>query len=301
MAGASDSKSYSPTIVDDPEAFIRASEAQIPGIRPAAEKQIVWAHPDRRRTAFAIVYFHGFSASAGEIRPVPDRVAANIKANLFFARLTGHGIDGAALGRATIESWLDDIGEAIAIGEALGEKVILMGVSTGGALATWALSQPRLAEKVAAAVLISPNYGLRAAGAFLLNAPFARQLVHLTLGRTRNAEARTDLQRKIWTTNYPTEALLPMARVISLARKTKVEEIHTPALFFYSPDDRIVDPTGTVSMAKRWGGPHRVISVEHTDDPNRHVIAGDAYSPSTTDMVITQICAWLATTLRLNS
>jgi alpha-beta hydrolase superfamily lysophospholipase len=221
MAGATDVKSRFPTIADDPEAYVRASEARIPGIRPGAEKQIVWAHPDRRCTPFAIVYLHGFSASAGEIRPVPDRVAAKIGANLFFARLTGHGIDGSALGRATIGDWLNDIAEAIAIGEKLGQKVILMGVSTGGALATWALSRPELAPKVAAAVLISPNYGLKAAGAFLLNAPFARQLVHITLGRTRNAEARTELQRKIWTTTYPTEALLPMAKVISLRRSAR--------------------------------------------------------------------------------
>jgi alpha-beta hydrolase superfamily lysophospholipase len=287
--------------ISDPELYIRSQEARIDGIRPGCEKQIVWATPDKQKTRYAIVYIHGFSASAGEARPLPDKVASALSANLFFTRLTGHGIDGAALGRAKIEDWLEDVAEAIAIGEALGDKIILMGTSTGGALATWALTQPHLAKRVAAAILISPNYGLKAAGAFLLNAPFARQIVHATLGRTRNAEARTELQRRIWTGTYPTEALLPMARAVSLARHAPVSTISTPTLFFYSPADKIVDPSATMKMASRWGGPHRLVPVADADDPNGHVLTGDAYSPSTTERVFTQICSWLEETLRPNS
>lgn len=293
--------SNEPDIAGDPEATIRTSEAQIAGIRPGAEKQIVWAHPDKRRTPLCLVYIHGFSASAGEIRPVPDRVAADLKANLFFTRLTGHGIDGAALGAATIEDWTEDLHETIRIGEQLGDKIILMGTSTGAALAVWALSQPKLAKNIAAAILISPNFGIKAIGAFLLEAPFARQLVHITMGPTRNVEPDTDLQRGIWTGTYPTEALLPMAQAVALARRIKVEDIKTPALFLYSGGDKVVDSTRTTKVANRWGGPSRMIQVEQTGDPNSHVLAGDAYSPSTTQTVISQICAWLAETLRPHS
>jgi len=301
MAASSYVKSNEPDIAGDPEATIRASEAQIAGIRPSAEKQIVWAYPDRRRTPFCLVYIHGFSASAGEIRPVPDRVATDLKANLFFTRLAGHGLDGAALGAATIEDWTEDLQEAIRLGEALGDKIILMCTSTGAALAVWGLSEPKLAKNIAAAILISPNFGIRAAGAFLLEAPFARQLIHITMGPTRNVEPDTDLQRSIWTGTYPTEALLPMAQAVALARRTKVEDIKTPALFFYSNGDKVVDSTRTAKIANRWGGPSRAIQVEQTDDPNGHVLAGDAYSPSTTQTVISQICAWLAETLRPHS
>jgi len=301
MAAVSHPGPVAPDIAGDPEAYVRASEARVAGIRPGAEKQIVWAHADRRRTPLAVVYIHGFSASAGEIRPVPDRVAADFSANLFFTRLAGHGIDGAALGTATLAQWLGDVAEAITIGQALGEKIILMGISTGAALATWALSQPQLAGPVAATVLVSPNFGLKAAGGFLLEAPFARQIVHLALGRTRNVEPATALQRRIWTGIYPTDALLPMAAAIGLARRVRVEAIQTPALLIYCPRDQIVDPAKTRTVADRWGGPHLLIAVAHTDDPNGHVLAGDAYAPANNETLVTQICGWLRQTLRPHS
>ena len=291
----------SPGLENDPEAYIKASESRFPDIRPGAEKQIVWAHADKRRTELSIIYLHGFSASAGEIRPVPDLVAKHIQANLFFTRLAGHGIDGSALGDATLEEWLDDVAEAFAVGRAIGERVIVLAVSTGAALATWAMTQPDVSRNVAAAVLFSPNFGLKASGSFLLGAPFARQIVRAVLGRTRQAEARNELQRRVWTATYPTDALLTLAKAIYLSRKAKVELVTTPALFFYSPDDKVVDPRPTLKIAARWGGPHQVRVVSGSDDPNAHVLAGDAYSPSTTQSAFTQICVWLDETLQPNS
>ena len=290
-----------PGLGTDPGSLIAQSEAASAGIRPGAEKQIVWAHGDHRRTALSIVYVHGFSASAGEIRPVPDRIAEKMAANLFYTRLAGHGMDGQALARASLADWQDDLRQAIKIGAMLGERIILIGTSTGGALVTWALAQPSLARNVAAAVLLSPNYRLKAAGAFLLEAPFARQMVHLALGRTRHAEAATDLQRRIWTAHYPTDALLPMAQTVRLARRTKVEAIRTPALFLYSPADRIVDPERTLQVARRWGGPHQEMALARTGDPNNHVLAGDAYSPDTSDLLVTEISTWLIRTACPNS
>lgn len=294
-------KRIHPEIAEDPEGYIKASEARFSGIRPGAEKQIVWAHEDRCRTPLAIVYLHGFSASAGEIRPVPDMLAERLGANLFFTRLAGHGMDGAALGAATLNEWLDGIAEAFAIGRAIGDRLIVLGVSTGAALGAWALTQPGISRDVAAAILLSPNFGLKASGSFLLNAPFARQIVHAVLGKTRQAEARTQLQRKIWTTSYPTDALLTLASAIALSRRAKVEEIRVPALFFYSPEDRVVDPAHTLRIASRWGAAHKVVQVIGSDDPNKHVLAGSAYSPSTTEWTFTQICAWLEEMLFPNS
>ena len=102
----------------DPDAYIAASEAKISGIRPGQQKQIVWASPTHAKTPLAIVYVHGFSASSGELRPLPDKVAAALGANLFFTRLTGHGQDSAAMAQGSIKAWVNDYAEAIAIGRA---------------------------------------------------------------------------------------------------------------------------------------------------------------------------------------
>src|SRR5262245_7333243 len=91
--------SFDPTAIgDDPEAYLASAEAQVKGIRPGLQKEIVWADlATKRKTPLAIVYVHGFSSSKGEVRPLPDKVAAALGANLFFTRLTGHGQDGAAM------------------------------------------------------------------------------------------------------------------------------------------------------------------------------------------------------------
>jgi alpha-beta hydrolase superfamily lysophospholipase len=279
---------------DDLDLYLSSSEGRLDNIRPDLAKQIVWADPARKvRTAFSIVYLHGFSASSGEIRPVPDLVAQHLGANLYFARLAGHGMDGAALGGTTIEAWLDDVAEAVAIGERIGSQVIVMATSTGAALATWALTEPALAENIAAAVLLSPNYRLQARGAFLLSAPFARQIVRVAIGRTRGSEPINAAHARFWTLNYPTDALLPMAKAMQLANRAPVETTPVPALFLYSPRDTVVDPRRIVEIAGRWGAPHKLIAGEDGDDPAAHVITGDALAPSTTKKVAKDICDWL--------
>jgi alpha-beta hydrolase superfamily lysophospholipase len=279
---------------DDLDLYLSSSEGRLANIRPGLAKEIVWADPTRKApTAFSIVYLHGFSASSGEIRPVPDLVAQHLGANLYFTRQTGHGMDGEALGRATIEAWVNDIAEAIAIGERLGNQVIVMATSTGAALATWALTEPALTGKIAAAVLLSANYRLQARGAFLLSSPFARQIVRVAIGKTRGFEPINAAHARLWTHHYSTDALLPMAKAMQLANRAPVETTRVPALFFYSPRDTVVDPRRIVEIAERWGAPHTLIAVAGGDDPSGHVIAGDALAPSTTRSVAADICGWL--------
>lgn len=292
---------FDPTMIgDDPDAWLAAREDRHPTIRPGLRKSIIWRDPQAKaRTPFSIVYIHGFSASSGEIRPVPDLLAARLNANLYYTRLTGHGMDGEALGRATIEDWTGDVAEAIAIGERIGRKVIVVATSTGAALATWAFAQPQLSGRIAAAVFLSPNFGLKAAGSFLLSTPFARPIVHAVIGRTRGFEPANPLHERLWTASYPTDALLPMARSIDLANHARRAPSGIPALFLYSPDDQTVDPNKIERAARQWGGPHRLVAIGDTEDPSCHVLAGDALSPQTTEAVAREIGDWLEDTLAL--
>lgn len=153
-------------IGDDPQAYVARTEAAISGIRDGLEKEIIWANPMvHARTRLSIVYIHGFSASKGELRPLPDEVADQLDANLFFTRLTGHGQDGAAMTQGSLNAWINDYEEALAIGRAIGDKVIVISTSTGGSLAAWAATQPGASDGVAAIAFISPNFGVKASGA----------------------------------------------------------------------------------------------------------------------------------------
>jgi esterase/lipase len=282
------------TIGEDVEVYIAQSEARFDDIRKGLNKQIVWAYPNSRaKTPIALVYVHGFSASPGEIRPVMDIVASTIGANLFYTRLAGHGRDGDAMGEATIESWVNDLAEAEAVGRRIGERIILVGTSTGGTIVSWAATQSELSRDVAGIVNISPNFNVQAAGAALLTIPWANQLVQLITGKRRKFEPQNELHEQNWTHEYPTTALLPMAELVKLANASSFEEITIPALFIFSEKDKVVKPDVTRRVAERWGADSEIVLVEDSGDENNHVIAGDALSPSTNQSTADTIIGWI--------
>ncbi len=282
------------SIGDDPQAYIARQEAAVPDIRPGQEKEIVWARPlIRAKTPISIVYVHGFSASSGEVRPLPDEIADELDANLFLTRLTGHGEDGAAMAKGSVNAWINDYAEAIAIGRAIGDKVVVIATSTGASLATWAATRPELTQDVATMVLISPNFGVRATGSEMLTWPWGKQIVEAIIGKERSFTPLNPLHEKLWTTRYPTSALLPMAALVDLARNAPVETITIPALFIFSDDDKVVRQDLTREIAARWGALHELVPVERSGDPANHVIAGDALSPATTQALADRAVRWI--------
>jgi pimeloyl-ACP methyl ester carboxylesterase len=282
------------TIGADAEAYIATAESKVDGIREGLQKEIVWAFPaSKAKTPIAIVYVHGFSASKNEVRPVPDKVAQALGANLYLGRLTGHGQDGPAMATASVNAWANDFAESVAIGKMLGEKVIIVSTSTGGGLSTWAANDPILSKQIAGLVMISPNYGVQAAGSFLLTAPFGEQLANLIVGPEREFIPENELHAKYWTPKYPTKSVLPMAALTELAANIRVEDIRVPALFIYSETDKVVQPALIKSVASRWGAPKAIYALPKNDDPYSHVIAGDALSPSTSQEVTDKILEWV--------
>ncbi|TPM08566.1 MULTISPECIES: alpha/beta fold hydrolase [unclassified Mesorhizobium] len=281
-------------IGDDPQAYVARTEAAISGIRDGLEKEIIWANPMvHARTRLSIVYIHGFSASKGELRPLPDEVADQLDANLFFTRLTGHGQDGAAMTQGSLNAWINDYEEALAIGRAIGDKVIVISTSTGGSLAAWAATQPGASDGVAAIAFISPNFGVKASGAGILTMRWGKQIAELVAGKERSFMPRNALHEKFWTTRYPLAATLPMQALTELAYGAPVEKAVVPALFIFSDSDRVVRPDRTREIAGRWGAPHELVPVDDTGDPDNHVIAGDALSPSTTTFLAQRIAVWI--------
>lgn len=271
-------------IGNDPDAYLAKTEGEVAGIRDGLQKEIIWAFPNSKaKTKLAIVYVHGFSASKGEIRPVPDEAAAALGANLFYTRLTGHGQNGPAMAVATVNDWVNDYAEAMAIGRIIGEKVVVIATSTGAGLATWAATQPNLSENVAGMVLVSPNYGVQASGSFLLTMPWGRQLANIIVGPEREFTPVNELHGKFWTPKYPTGAVLPMAAQTKLARDVQVEEIKIPALFIFADTDKVVRSDLTRERIARWGAKTRTLIIEKPDDPYQHVVAGEALSPNKTE------------------
>jgi hypothetical protein len=95
------SRAAPPSSSTELDAWLAQSESQFTGIKPGTAKGIVWANDTHQKTPWAVVYLHGFSASRLETAPVADHVAKQLGANLFYTRLSGHGLPGKAMGQVT--------------------------------------------------------------------------------------------------------------------------------------------------------------------------------------------------------
>lgn len=270
----------------DLDAWLRASEASVPGLRPGEAKSVTWAGARGAATDVALVYLHGFSADRHELDPVPGDVARALGANLYHARLTGHGRDGPAMAEAEAGDWLRDVGEAIAVGRRLGTHVVLMGTSTGGTLATWAGTRARWADDLLALVLVSPNYGLRDRRARMLLWPWGASIVPLVVGRERCFETVGPEHARHWTTCYPTRALAPMVALTEHVRAIEPEDVRVPALVLYSPKDEIVDPHETERLFAGFASfPKRLVPIEGAAAAQHHVLAGEILAPEANEHV----------------
>lgn len=277
------------------DAYLAGKEAQVEGLVPGTEKRVIRAGEAKAHTPLSVVYIHGFSATSEEIRPVPDRVAEAMGANLVYTRLTGHGAGSAAMAEATVQDWTRDTGEAIAIGAKVGERVLVIATSTGATLATYAATRPVETEQVAGMVLISPNYALNNPAAGLLTWPAARYWVGAVAGDTRSFEPLNEAHAQFWTTTYPTVATLPMAALVKAVSELDLSAILMPALFIYAEADQVVSPHATDSVIGQWGSGWNTRTEVYQpvmgpdDDPYSHVIAGDVMSPGQTDAAVQRI------------
>lgn len=277
---------------EDLDAWLYQQES---AVRPEISRRIVWAGRPGVKTPLAIVYLHGFSATSQEIRPVPDLIAAWRGSNLYFARLNGHGLDGASLANAQVSDWARDVAEAVAIGQRLGEKVIVIGASTGGTLAALAARDPKLGPMIDGVVLVSPNFGLQNRWAFLARLPLARQWMPLIAGQERCFQPVNDMHRQYWTSCYPLVSVLPMVALVAEANRGGYGDAQQPLLALWSDADSVVEPAAIKRILESWGGQVTPIPVSlgPGDDPSAHVIAGDILSPGQTAPVATRINGWI--------
>jgi len=277
------------------QVYFESVESGVPDVTPGTEKRVIWAGQQETRTPYSVLYVHGFSATSEEIRPVPDRIAATLGANLVYTRLRGHGRDGAAMAGPTVNDWMQDTAEGLAAARAVGDRVIVISTSTGGALAAAVAVDPDLSRDVVGMIFVSPNFAIKDPASALLTWPAARYWVPLLIGETRSFEPSSDAQAKYWTTSYPVVALMPMAALAKAASTLEFPGVKIPGLFWYSEDDQVVNPKITAQVAALWGGPVTVntVTMGPGDDANAHVITGDIKSPGQTEPAIAGMLDWL--------
>lgn len=278
----------------DPDAYLARREGVFDDLIKGTEKQIIWAGEAGQKTPLSVVYIHGFSASHQEISPVQQRVAEGLGANLYNARLAGHGRSAEAMDGPTVNDWMVDFAEAMAIGRAIGDEVLIISTSTGGTIAALGMFDAAASQGVKGITFISPNFGIKDAKAALLTFPAARHWVPLVAGATRGFTPLNDKQAAFWTESYPTTALMPMAAMVKVAANSGYGIVKAPALFIYAKEDQVVSAEATEKVAAGWGGiVHRhVVEPGAGIEPSAHVLAGDIVSPDGTDPTVAKILDW---------
>ena len=222
-------------------------------IKPGNEAKIVWCNDSlKQKTEYAIVYLHGFSASHGEGAPIHTEIAKEFGCNLFLSRLADHGLDTTEpLQKLNVDKYWESAKEALAIGKQLGNKVILMGTSTGGTNALQlAANYP---NDVYALVLLSPNIAINDANAWLANNPWGLQIATLVTGsRYIDTKDQRDVYKKYWYSHYRLEGVVALEEMLeSSMTKETFEKITQPTLMLYYYKDEIhQDSTVKVSAMR---------------------------------------------------
>lgn len=288
-----------PDIGDSLDTWLRASETDVhrrTPIIPGAEKRVRWyAGQEDSRTPISIVYLHGFSATRQEIAPVSEMLADELGANLFETRLTGHGLEVDPLHGIIAEQWLDDAAEALTIGAAIGDRVVVIGVSTGATLAL-AMTGHETFDDVAALVLMSPNFAPYDPTAEMLTKPGGPQLARLMVGEEHSWEAANPEQERYWSTTYPMAAVVEMMRLVDLTRSQLPLDLSQPVLTLFSPEDTVIDTSEirrSLGMIDSPGA--EIIEITASDDRSHHVLAGDILSPGNNRVVVDHIARFVTT------
>lgn len=283
-----------PAAITQLDDWIAQGEARFADIRAGNAKGIVWHAGAHVRTPWSVVYLHGFSASRLETAPLAEQVARQLGANLFNSRLTGHGRTAPeAMGEASVQDWLADTLEALHIGQLLGDKVLIIGCSTGATLASWLALRPE-GQRIAAHVFLSPNFGPRDKRVNIINAPWGRQIALSLQGETRSGEPADPREAAAWTTRYPTRALFPMMALVDRVRRADMVAFHTPVLMLYSEQDQTVDPRQIRDVFARIASDDKkVVVVDYSESLGQHVLAGDILAPEATTRMADSIVSWV--------
>ena len=218
------------------ESFVNQQELATPNLRPDNQARIVWADStQKRKTPIAILYIHGFSASQEEGDPVHTDIAHQFGANLYLARLAGHGItpSDTTMISLTADQLVASAENALAVAQQLGDSVIIVATSFGGALALHLASRH---PEIKALVLYSPCIAVADPSAVLLDNPWGLQLAKLVTGsETRTMDnINNPTRNSYWTTSYHINGLIALQNFLSTCMvSTTFSKVTCPVLMCY--------------------------------------------------------------------
>jgi pimeloyl-ACP methyl ester carboxylesterase len=251
-----------PATVDGLTEYVKGREAKL-RVKPENQARILWADDSAKaRTPYAVVYLHGFTASHEEGDPIHMNFADAFGCNLYLSRLAEHGlVTDEPLLELTAEKYWESAKEALAIGTRLGQKVILMGTSTGGTNALQLAAA--FPDKVHGLILLSPNIEIFDPNAPILNNPWGLQAARLVKGSDYAMSSdQSETYKKYWYSKYRLEGVVALQDMIETTmNKETFSQVKAPVLLMYyykDPvyQDSVVKVSAMHRMFRQLGTPN---------------------------------------------
>jgi pimeloyl-ACP methyl ester carboxylesterase len=260
------------------ERLIADSEARAL-LKPDNEARIIWADSTRKqKTPVSMVYIPGFGASWAEGDPVHKQLARRFGCNLYLARPADHGVRSTeAMRDLTPAKYVASAERALAVAKALGERVVVIGTSAGGLLATYLASEH---PELAGVVLYSPCIDLSSKALHLSTLPWGREIMNVALGGEYvNITHYKPDRAQYWLTRYHTNGLLTLQTMMDryMVPKTFARIRQPLFLGYYYKDeahqDNVVSVAAMREMYEQLGTPSGKKVEVAFPNAGEHVIA----------------------------
>lgn len=292
--------SYSFLKKDMPASFddfykFKLEQSKKKNVRPGNEEKLI-RFADK--TPVAILYIHGFNASKGEGEFVVDKLANELKYNTYYLRLPGHGTTKEDQASVSYKDMLDESVETLMMMQKLGDRVIVIGTSMGGLIATYLAAE--YPEKVSGLVLASPFYNFTTTtGRLLFCYPTYKFFTWV-------APLRVDTdpippEKDNWTLywyqeNYLSSTKLLVDLVNYVDKKENYSKISSPVLLlYYYKDEKNQDKSASVEDMLRVydsiaaGKKSNALNKKVIISNGSHVLTSKYVTPSDPELVKKEI------------
>ncbi len=208
-------------------------------IIPGGEPYFARGGPD------GCLILHGFTASPQEVRPLAEHLARQ-DYTVLAPRLPGHATSMADLNRASSRDWQAAVEDSYHLLRRQCSRIVVMGLSTGGALALRAAAQFPVAGVVGMSTLIDmPTQGARYAGLVGRLIPYFR----------KGQSYWMDPARAAGRIAYPAFPVLASGQLYRLLRELEplLPQVVAPVLLIHSRSDPFILPENMARIHSQLG------------------------------------------------
>ena len=263
------------------ENSINASESELP-VKKDNQARIVWATP-YVKTSYSMVYLHGNGASQEEGDPIHEALAHRYGCNLYLSRLKGHGLIAEdPMLNLDAGQWMQSALDAIEVGKAIGDKVILISCSTGSTLGLYL--QSKYPGLVVAHIMFSPNIDIYDPRSFILDGPWGLQLSRKLAAGLNYSWAASTTAQQYWYTTYRVEGLVTLKSMIDATMKESTfKAIKDPVFmaYYYFDEDHQDKTVSVIRMREMYAALNTPAS-QKMDVPLKnagtHMIASEIFN-----------------------